>query len=583
MKHKCSSTCNEYSIDIFDHQFNFSVGRRSLKQSSILSKFLSYLLISTLLIYFVLISLDCILKRNPKISVIDFDVENRPSINLNKNNFKFAFKINSKTRIFNHTEILNYFNFGAVLVNLKQPNTTLIWDFKPIEIGPCEKKNFEDYLDYFDFNLKNAFCIKNFNNSLYGFIDEQDLNIIELQIRLCDPKKQPSCKIDQLIINNENDVLYFNFFIESPKIDTNNYEFPKKKAMINQIYGIKSDLLKRVTFYIDQIQLKTKDSLFYNIEGYESSEFHFKMKDIIFDIDQQFNRQVIIVRIVSSNSIQIIERNYKTLLDTASTVGGISKFIIILFALISVRYNRVRLDCKLLNSIYYFDTDQNNYGKDNQSFINERSNSFGKNIESDIQIEGQIPDSECFRKDKIKSDKNIKKEEDSFRGILDKKSDEVLEIFEIKPPSMKPSRKKTEGKILNFSFFEYFRCFIFPFKLDENQKFKRNLFIDSTNCLSHYKDITNVISILQQIELLKKLLFSKEQLVIFTFLSKPTFTKNFVENQFFNDVVKSDFENSIIKYYKSRQSTSKLDEMDFRLYENLSNVMKENINSQSNK
>ena len=106
-----------------------------------------------------------------------------------------------------------------------------------------------------------------------------------------------------------------------------------------------------------------------------------------------------------------------------------------------------------------------------------------------------------------------------------------------------------------------------------------NLFEDAIDCLSKYKDITNLISIIQQIELLKTLLFSKEQLDIFTFISKPTFSKVFVENNSFSEAPKYEFENSIVEYFKSRQNTNKLDEIDMKLYENLNNFMKERIKS----
>ena len=133
---------------------------------------------------------------------------------------------------------------------------------------------------------------------------------------------------------------------------------------------------------------------------------------------------------------------------------------------------------------------------------------------------------------------------------------------------------------LNFSFWEIIRSVFFPICLSDALKNKLNLYQKAKIDLLKYINIIELVQKLQQLEKLKMILFNKNQLVLFNYISKPLISnkEDGLEDRTSKNKVTTimrylDSENrneqlkDIINYYNDAMETGNYSEIDKRLFE----------------
>jgi len=356
-------------FDLFKYKFYFRIGT-SIENSTIFSIFISLLVLAPLTIYFILIANNTINHTAAKTNVQEFDVNQRPNMTLNSDNFRLAVKIIQNTTAKFSGNIDDYFDITIGYYLIIQTNST--YAFPPptlFTLEACQVGNFEDYEDFYNLNLRNAFCLSNHSMEIGGYFDESTIRYFEFDMATCGSnyKNKTNC-LSPEIVQEELAGAYFYVYIESQDVDSSNYKSPLKRSLKSYFQLMDFTRRKEFQFYMEQVQLDTYDNMLYNTNP--KTQYFNKQMDMVSDsltLTQTNDTSLIRMQIFSSNKIQQIERTYQTLIEAAAIVGGISSFVIVLGAMISFLYNDMRLKVNLMNTLYNFDLDERKNTQQNQN------------------------------------------------------------------------------------------------------------------------------------------------------------------------------------------------------------------------
>lgn len=376
MKTRLKYLFSIFQYDIFNHQFFLRIGRKN-KNSTIFSMIISHFLLITMLLYFLFSSFNTFLHTNPQINIQDFDVNTRSYIHLDTQNFHFAFRIEDNNgNAMKIDNISNYFDIDVSFIS-QIHNESVPWNTtntSSFEFQPCKSEDFQAFQNYFETNLKHAFCLKNHSFSLGGFWDEIKMDYLYMTINFCD-ETDPNCMGRDTFAQTFKGS-YLTFYIETQNVDGDDYRSPLRKNLKYYSYLLDTNTKKDLNFYVKEVQLQTNDNLFFNQKP--TIERFFKQNQVDLDFNNNFNtpqNNVTLnafweIYIYSANQIQIIERTYTTLTAVFASVGGISKFLLIIGTFITLYYNEMKLQSELLNDLFLFDLEGNSARKARGSTFN---------------------------------------------------------------------------------------------------------------------------------------------------------------------------------------------------------------------
>ena len=251
--------------DLFKYKFFFRIGS-SIENSTFFSIFVSFLVLTPLLVYFFLIASNTMKHSTAKINVQEFDVNQRPYLHMDANNFRMAFRIILANKSSFAADINDYFDFSLVYTKARQQNSEFNLEaMKMFSVGTCKSEDFnKDFQEYYELNLLRAFCINNHSMEIGGYFDEQTIGFLEFGMARCGSYfNKTNCKSRDLVESELRDS-YFYVYIESQDVDSTNYQSPLKKSMKTYFQGLDFKERKEFNFYMQRVQLDTYDSLYYN-------------------------------------------------------------------------------------------------------------------------------------------------------------------------------------------------------------------------------------------------------------------------------------------------------------------------------
>ena len=568
-------------MDKFKYKFYFRIGN-TIQNSTLFSIFISILVISPLIAYFVLIANNTWQRTSPKINVQEYDVNKRPYMNLTKDNFRFAFRIILQNGSVFSGNITDYFQFDINYRFMAQ-NLSAFYqlDSQSFVMEKCKKENFMDFENYYDLNLRDAFCLSYDSMNIGGYWDEEKAACLQITLGYCNSRSNINCKSKMEIID-ELQGGYIYVYIESQDVDATNYKTPLKKSMKTYFQSLDLQRKKDWYFYMQQVELFTYDNLIYNYNA--NQQFFNKQFSMVSDsLTANDESHVVDMFIFSSNKIQIIERTYMTLLEAAAVVGGISSFVLVMGTFITFKYNDMRLQTKLINKLFSFDLNnskkitetmkeiklfktehditeknsaisrvlkkgslkfKNTDTEPNINIANEILNIDSKNLNFFL-TENKLKDFIDTPRSSARNDHNLESEnspikfemglsslskiqnrEDSSKKNLSKSEEKYLKTIEYEKNNdfelnqqIKENKKFTKIK---FSTWEIINCIVFPFCKSRKTRMKYDLYMKSSNYLLKYINIFNFIKRLEDIEKMKSILLNNHQLALFNYLSKPT-------------------------------------------------------------
>lgn len=401
----------------------------------------------------------------------------------------------------------------------------------------------------------------------------------------------------------------FYIYFHDRNYDLNNYEAPINIRYMTESQLIDPNIKKKLNLFFKKVKIIHDEGLFTE-ENLSNESFAFEKMETDFTTD--VSDSLFEVQIFSSRETQTMIRRYERVQNVIANLGGISYFMIFLEFLIVMTVREYSLMTHMVNYLYSFPSKASLKQKISQNGATAVGNNFTKEtyenvVDSDILPKNYTiqrlqsePLSSTPRKNNFISPKKIIDETPDMNSV----EKEFIEnaflptgqhfnlpttnrilgnvVVKVLPNETFDSfeefqQQEHQNKKLDISFWEYSKIKIATWCSCLKMSYIQRLFIKARKKALEEMDFFMILRKLQEIEKLKLVLLSSEQLKLFNLLSKPMI---FDEKELCNEIRKEDgykmsllIENSrrgslgnatkeVIDYYKSiiQSKNSQIDE-----------------------
>ena len=309
-----------------------------------------------------------------------------PSININNNNFYFAFgledPINTKSFI---DESIYYPQITFV------DNVKINGEFQNIynlslDYERCKEDNFgNDYKHLIKSELKNSYCLKNFNQNLNlsGGYKYEEMSYITIKLFPCKntTENKNHCK-SQKEIDYYLTTAHLSILIKDLGLNPSNYSFPVIPTFQDLFFTIDKRLYQNYILNFGITEIHTDNGLFtQNMKTEKYLQFRQSNHNIFLkekDEDIEGN-DICLIQLKLEDTIIIHTRQSMKIYEVFSKIGGLMQLIYTIFQLISILVNKFNLELQIINSIFKFNLQQKIMGLKFKSLDIDSKNIFGSN------------------------------------------------------------------------------------------------------------------------------------------------------------------------------------------------------------
>ena len=291
---------------------------------------------------------------------------NTPSININSSMINFAFGLEDRISSKRFIDPSIYYPEILYLERVKLPGGVFeTQKMVELEYVRCTKEHFGiNYKDLLVENeLNNSYCLSDFNLTLAGGYKFDIMNYIRIKIIPCvnSTKNNFTCKsrdeIDYYVNGGYLSILFMDI-----GLNPSNFSNP----IIHTLQDLYTTVDKQIfrdfilNFQIDEIQTDT-GLIGENINKEKYLQFLSKEQFFYFRSEEEYysGNQIGAIQIMLSDLVHIQRRSYKKLQETFSNIGGYMKLLSTMFTLISLIKNKLNLELKIMNELFFFNTKEN--------------------------------------------------------------------------------------------------------------------------------------------------------------------------------------------------------------------------------
>ncbi|CAD8062657.1 unnamed protein product [Paramecium primaurelia] len=416
-----------------------------------------------------------------------------------------------------------------------------------------------EYFSHFD--LSTNYCI-DWNTidkiNMQGTFDAVNYQYILLKFKMCteDNKKKnvPKCKSKEEIMKKLTHN-YLSLQLSSYYVDlqtTQNPYIPKGEDLFTTI---SSQIFKEITIYLQPVTTYTDSGAFFQDFHYDTTLKYLHHTEMI-----DFNEEDLLANVaIRLHTIeQVNYRQYSRIQTLLAELGGLWNVLFTIAMLIQIPYSTISYKLQIINSLFNFDgqeetinDDQDNYLLDQQDapIINSKQSSkiyvenIQKNTLNDIQQTNRKLISPIKQNTPLKKSKFQR--QDSFRSSIKSSYKVQQKLQELNQQCMKIQNAatldedikvktidklnqqvkgffQTVSKKLNIPYYKYMLSSLKLYQ--DDQQIKQMNF--SINRMEKSFDILYIIKKLHEIDKLKMILLTKEQIKLFDYLPKPTIASN---------------------------------------------------------
>ena len=405
-----------------------------------------------------------------------------------------------------------------------------------IDYVKCDKSKFFDLLDveYDRLRLDNFFCVNDeqSNLNIQGIFGNEIFEYFQFDVVIKDLSKFDEIK--EILMNKE---CQFNFFHSSFAIDVSDYSHPVTPFLISSYFDFTPDSLNSVNYYFSLTNFETDKNILLN--NPKTQFFLGKSKEENFRIYKGLNRNneniddvdvLAKIHLRADTSVTMVSRQFEKIGEFVANVTELIEQILLIFIAVFGFLDTFYAYHAVISDLFVFKGNEN----ENTKLFIKNIKKIQKNIE--INEKDKISENSLNKNNNSinKNNSNIEMEKlninesENNKNLIPKKENQT----ETKLPSTNNNKNvefinKAE---LNYNVFEIYFMSIFSCCLCKNLKKKKEIYDKSTEILFTKMDIIEYLKNMQILNVLNKLILSKEERNILKFLSKPSINVNEDEN-----------------------------------------------------
>ena len=373
----------------------------------------------------------------------------------------------------------------------------------------CRENDFNLFPEQFEnLQLNNTYCLPSEGIEIEGYWNENTIKYVYINFNKClnTSENNNSCKSEEVIDDFINDNKYINMYIRSPNVDNGNFESPFMPELQIYYQQLSSNLYKYIEFYLERTIISNDIGWFFQ----SLEKVHdVSVGKVYYDNAFYSNSSTYYsVSLYSGERETIISRKYQKIQDVLAQFGGMCNFLMIIGFFFGKIENGFHLRYLSMNKLYNFPKEGVENSQSSETKKHEKIRFLSKldpimkqrNEKNTVKTITMISD--------IMNSQRLEKEKENSKS-----ADSNLRKYKY---------LKLKKHSLKYNFWEYLKLSIKrrKFNLSERDKF----FIEGENKIQKEMDIINIVKRLQEVENLKKILLTQNQLYFFELLSKPTIT-----------------------------------------------------------
>ncbi|KAL4466678.1 hypothetical protein ABPG72_016795 [Tetrahymena utriculariae] len=441
-----------------------------------------------------------------------------------------------------------------------------VWSSDDLGPYPCKLSDFkvEGSYSYFQqlSGIDQMYCFDQNNNkaSIAGDFEADFYQSIEFFIYQCtnktaqeaadliqQGKKVVVCKsqdvIDSMLINGYFAAYYTDKVINPKLRDQPFTTFPR-----DIFWPTSNKLMKELTMYWRNVYIESDLGIVkQNINVIRDVTFSYSTEQLTYGQSNQFVH--LVFRFEKAKQSRYF-RQYIKIQDVLAQISGVMNVFLIISSLICQRIAKLDLSQSLVNEVFSFQSAEEEAQERNlQQTKQEKNEKTSKLVR---KFTNQFAKSSKFSQNSPQS--VASQEQNNFSGQVNQLEEQQKEKQYVNSPSLKrqqseilssyiknykkeihiaPNQKeekeyenlilklfKASHKVIHLYYYDYFLYYIFPCFRTISRKKKQIKY--SQELLNKHLDVMYLINKLQEIDKLKMLLLSEEQIKLFNYLPKPT-------------------------------------------------------------
>ena len=355
------SNFNYLYFDIFSKRASFFYNNQE-KIGSHFGLFLTLIYISFSLILFLYNLVITSQRKELKVYDSTMNSQEMPSININSDNFYFAFGLEDPNSLNRFVDETVYYPEILFIERNKVKGKFVTNTTKNLAYENCQEKNFgNDYQHLFiKGELNNSYCLKdfNYNLTLAGGFKYEKMTYIRIKLFPCKNSTEnnyhckPQEKIDYYLSST-----YFSILIKNFGLNPSNYSFPIQPKVENLFTTVDKILYRNLILNFGMTEIHTDKGLFNeNIDKKKYLQYREAMQTFSFsNINDYLNgKEICMIQLKLDDTIFIQKRTYTKIPEIFSRMGGYMQLMHTAFSLLSLIINKFDSELKIINSIFNF-------------------------------------------------------------------------------------------------------------------------------------------------------------------------------------------------------------------------------------
>ena len=310
--------------------------------------------ISFYFIFFVYYSFFGLLKKKGTFTSEKTITTELPNLTLSKNNLYFAYALEDPVTYdaFRDDEIYYteaYYRHG------KRTGDNWKWTQQKLEVGPCEIEYFgEKYQSLAKEKPYKFFtCIKNLNVNLFGNFVFDDYSFIYIKFFPCVNDTEHHCKSQEKIDQYLNGT-FVDFQVQNSLVNYEDYYNPVIENIEDVYTTIGKGFKRDLHMYFQLINFNDYGFFGESLGIRKYIQYDYNNPMITLNSGFQKNKSICDVTIKLSDKTLVVKREYYTLMDIFSKIGGTMEFILKIITVISFFIVSAFFNINVINEVFQF-------------------------------------------------------------------------------------------------------------------------------------------------------------------------------------------------------------------------------------